>query len=196
MKFAAAKAHILQFLDSRLPADLPYHGLHHTLDVYHAAQRISWAEGVAHEDRLRLLTAALLHDSGFVTTYVEHELAGCNIAKGILPQFGYTEAEIEHICQMIMATRIPQSPLDHLGQILCDADLDYLGRNDFYQIGNTLFREFKEHGVVDDEISWNRLQVNFLSNHQYFTPTARATRSAGKVQHLAEVEAIVAGYAA
>ncbi|MEO1449288.1 MAG: HD domain-containing protein, partial [Bacteroidota bacterium] len=77
MKFAAAKAYILQFLENQLPKGLPYHGLHHTLDVYAATQRLAWAEQVQHADRLLLLTAALLHDAGFVRTYQDHEAAGC-----------------------------------------------------------------------------------------------------------------------
>ena len=57
----------------------------------------------------------------------------------------------EQICGMIMATKIPQSPKNYLEQILCDADLDYLGRDDFYDIGGTLFKELKTYNVLDTE---------------------------------------------
>jgi hypothetical protein len=80
-----------------------------------------------------------------------------------LPSFGYSEADITTICGMIMATRIPQSPANLLESILCDADLDYLGRDDFKKIGQTLFEEFTEYSILHDEQAWNRLQVSFLS---------------------------------
>ena len=47
-----------------------------------------------------------------------------------------------------MATKVPQSPKNHLEEILCDCDLDYLGRDDFEKISNNLFSEWKEHGLV------------------------------------------------
>lgn len=196
MNFTAAKSHIIRLLAQGLPEGLYYHGLHHTLDVVAAADRLATAEQISVHERELLLTAALLHDAGFMNQYEQHEAAGCEIARKVLPQFAYTQEQVTHICDMIMATQIPQSPQDHLGQILCDADLDYLGRNDFFQIGETLYQEFKERGIIQNEESWNRLQVNFLSKHAYFTPTAIATRRAAKINHLQAVEAIVAGYAA
>ena len=63
---------------------------------------------------------------------------------------------------MIMATKIPQSPRNGLEEIICDADLDYLGRDDFYEIGATLFEELKAYNVLQNEREWNRIQVKFL----------------------------------
>ena len=61
----------------------------------------------------------------------------------LLPEFGYSETEIDTICGMILATKFPQQPHNRLEEIMCDADLDYLGRPDFFSIGNTLFEELK-----------------------------------------------------
>ena len=35
------------------------------------------------------------------------------------------------------ATKIPQTPLTKLEEIICDADLDYLGREDFFEISRS-----------------------------------------------------------
>lgn len=61
-------------------------------------------------------------------------------ARQYLPHFGYTGDEIEQVCDIIMATQMPQNPHNHLGQIICDADLDYLGRNDFLSLVKGYFR--------------------------------------------------------
>ncbi|MDA0973125.1 MAG: hypothetical protein O2867_05255 [Bacteroidetes bacterium] len=40
-----------------------------------------------------------------------------------------------------MATKVPQEPKDHLARILCDADLDYLGGDDYDEIAGGLYQE-------------------------------------------------------
>lgn len=191
MDFITAREFIIQKLRQELPANLTYHGLHHTLDVYQAAEEIAQIEGIEGDDLTLLKTAALFHDSGFTRTYQNHEEAGCKIARESLPSFGYSPDQIEKICGMIMATRIPQTPYNHLEKILCDADLYYLGRKDFYSIGNSLFQEFLHQGIVSDEVSWNELQVKFLSSHSYFTETAISKRQAKKAKHLQEVKELL-----
>ncbi|MBL7791346.1 MAG: phosphohydrolase, partial [Saprospiraceae bacterium] len=75
-----------------------------------------------------------------------------------------------------------------------DADLDYLGRPDFYAIGATLFEELKAFNVLHTEEAWNRLQVNFLENHQFFTATNRKRRAPVKASYLRELKILVATY--
>lgn len=196
MNFSAAKSHILYRLQLELPANLYYHGVQHTLDVFEAATEIARGEGITGSSLVLLQTAALYHDCGFLIAYQDHEAAGCMIARQVLPDFGYSHTQVEQICSLIMATRIPQSPNNHLEQILCDADLYYLGTDDFFRIGNLLFREFQEYGILADEEEWNRIQLQFLSSHQYFTATARQRRQSKKVVHLNYVKELVDSYAA
>lgn len=194
MNYQAAKKFILQKLRRELPAVLTYHCYEHTLDVFRVTKELCKAENISKYQTKLAKTAALFHDSGFINVYKEHEEEGCRMVRKYLPGFGYTEAEIEIICGMIMATKIPQSPSTKLEEILCDADLDYLGRKDFYKIGHTLYQEFKTYGVVEDEKGWNRLQVGFLNAHQYFTSTNLNRRAPQKKRFLEKLEKIVAEY--
>ena len=187
MDYAAAKAFILAQLQGSLPYDRTYHSYGHTLDVHRAAIDIARKEGVNGNDLMLLKTAALYHDAGFVRGDVHHEVLSCDIVREALPGFGYTTEEVDRICAMIMATRVPQSPTDQLSGILCDADLDYLGREDFFTIGNHLFRELKEYGILTTERAWNEIQLKFLSEHTYFTETNRRDREPRKQLHLARV---------
>ncbi len=194
MDLVAARRYILDRLDRELPLDLSYHSPQHTRDVVRASLRIGRGEGVSDEELIILETAALYHDSGFLIQIPNHEEIGCTIARQCLPDYGYPASVIDRICEMIMATKIPQSPQSHLAQILCDADLDYLGSGEFYRIGGLLYNELLLHGVVQDAQAWNRMQVRFLEGHSYFTQTAIAERSPMKQVHLEQVRAIVAGY--
>lgn len=194
MNFHAAKAFILDKLDRELSDRLFYHGLHHTLDVLYTAEELCYLEKVSPYDTLLVKTAALFHDSGFTVSNQNHEELGCNIVRTYLPKYDYSASEIEKICGMIMSTKIPQSPKNTLEEIICDADLDYLGREDFYDIGSTLFEELCAHNVLASEQDWNKLQVKFLQKHQFFTPTNQRRRTAKKHRYLKELQGVVSNY--
>jgi uncharacterized protein len=194
MKYRAAKAFILNELKTKLTPNLSYHGVHHTLDVLATTRALCTSEKVGRRDKLLLKTAALFHDVGFTRSVREHERHGCEIARSFLPYFGYQTNDIELICGMIMATKIPQSPQTRLEAILCDADLDYLGRNDFYSIGQTLFEELKSLGILSTEQAWNRLQVNFLTAHRFCTHTNLVLREPVKQLYLNELRHLIATY--
>lgn len=185
MKVSAAEKYILDLLGKELSDTLYYHGLHHVLDVTGAALVLAREEGIEDEESMDLLkTAALFHDSGFINTYKDHEEEGCRIARSALPLFEYTEEQIDKICGMIMATKIPQNPKNQLEQIICDADLDYLGREDFEPIAESLFQELLVRNLITDQNAWNQIQVKFISAHQYHTNSAWLKREAPKQKHL------------
>ncbi|MES2559508.1 MAG: phosphohydrolase [Bacteroidota bacterium] len=194
MELSKAKAYIIKRLEKELHSNLSYHSLHHVLDVEEAALRLADAEGISAYERDLLLTAVVFHDSGFIYQTKDHEERGCAIVREELPQFGYNKVEIEQICGMIMSTKIPQNPQNVLEQIICDADLDYLGREDFWEIGNHLYQELSVYGILSNEQEWNNLQLKFLNSHHYFTRSAIELRQATKQAHLKKIEAIVQSY--
>lgn len=189
MQFEQAGDYILNRLSIELPAHLFYHNIEHTKDVYQAAKRIGEAEGITGDELKLLLTAAYYHDCGFLIKAKGHEEESCRIARETLPGYGYTADQIDRICGMIMATRLPQSPTNHLEEILADADLDNLGRDDFFTISHKLFLENSFFGNVADENEWNLQQMDFIENHQYFTKTAINLRQAKKDVNLGRIKA-------
>jgi hypothetical protein len=182
---------IIKRLKTELPGHLTYHNADHAKDVYDAAKRIGEVEGISGLELSLLLTAAYYHDSGFLIKAKGHEEVSCRIAREALPGYGYTPDEIDQICGMIMATRLPQSPKNHLEEILADADLDNLGRDDFFTISHKLFLENLFFGKVGDENEWNQQQIDFIKNHQYFTKTAINLRQAKKDVNLGRIKAQV-----
>ncbi len=171
IQYKKAEHHIVKLLKEKLSPELYYHGLHHTLDVCRAAEEIAVAEGVTGEDLFVLKTAALFHDAGFIEQYHANEPIGMKMARDILPQYGFSDVHIDMIDKLIMSTQIPQSPTTHLEEIMCDADLDYLGRDDFFEIAHNLFLELKAHGKITSERQWDEIQIPFLNKHNYFTKT-------------------------
>ena len=188
MQYDQVYAFLVNKLEQGLPSYVTYHDVQHTNSVIEAAEHLGIAENVTGEDLILLKTAALYHDAGFLQNHHRHEELSCKIARKQLPGFGYTESQINIICRMILATKLPQSASDHLGQLLCDADLYYLGGDEYVATAEKLFNEFKRNGLVKTHIEWEIKQVEFLSNHRFFTATAIEEREAGKQKNLEQLQ--------
>lgn len=191
MKFEAAKEYILNRLKKELPKDLYYHGIHHTMDVCGAVDQLAMAEQINGEELLLLKTAAVFHDSGFLRQYLNNEPIAVLIAAEKLPSFGYSPEQIKKVGDIILSTCVPQQPSNHIQQIMCDADLDYLGRDDFFEISETLKQEWFAYGLIQSDEEYNEKQLRFFQDHHYFTSTARRIREPKKQQHLLELRAKV-----
>ncbi|MBZ5859258.1 HD domain-containing protein [Flavihumibacter profundi] len=187
--FIAIEKAIIQRLTSGLDPRLTYHNLAHTLDVLDQALRIAVAEKITDPRQLMLIRiAALFHDTGFLFVYKGHEATSCEIMQEAVTGSSLTTGEIDQINGMIMATKIPQSPTCLMEEIICDADLDYLGRDDFSLISNNLKQEFLEYGVIKNELDWDPLQISFFEKHQYFTQSSKLIRAPKKSEHLAKLK--------
>lgn len=188
MDLDGAKSFIIQELRQKLNAGYVYHSIGHTLDVCASAMRLADMEGVVAEERNLLEIAALFHDSGMLETYRDHEQASADMASRILPGFGFTLGDIEKINALIMATRLPQKASGRLEQIICDADLDYLGREDFFVHSMELQLEWNHFGIRRTDLSsWLDIQIKFLGEHNYFTGSAVLLRNRKKAENLNEI---------
>ena len=176
-------------LKRNLAPDLYYHGVHHIHHVLLAADLIAAHEKLNSHDLFLLKVAVLYHDSGFMKSYSDHENVSCDIARADLPGFGLNTEEIEIICEMIRATEIPPQPKTQLEKIIVDADLEYLGTDSFNEISNTLFEEAKIYRNVVSKSDWDKIQVQFLTQHRYYTKFCRQNREPEKRKHLDEVKA-------
>ncbi len=191
IKFKVIQEDILDQLQRNLPSNLYYHNLKHTINVIYIVENIAREEGVDEEEMLLLKCAALFHDAGFMVSYDNNEEIGAKMAAQTLLKYKFSNTQIETVKRLIMATKMPPKPKDQLEKIICDADLDYLGRPDFIPISQNLFRELFERGKINTIEQWNKMQYKFMLSHNYFTTTARKDRDAGKQAVLNELKDMV-----
>jgi len=190
--YDSAIKHALARLRSELPATLFYHSAAHTeRDVLPAVRRLALLDGVKQDERGLLEVAAAYHDIGHIRSPYHHEAIGVEIMAEALPRFGFSPAEIEQVAAMIMATRMPQSPNNHLERLLADADLDSLGRPDFFDTGTALWKELRALGKPRGWKQWLHVQLHFLSVHRYFTATAQALRDEGKQRNIEKLKKMI-----
>jgi uncharacterized protein len=171
-------------LQENLHPDLTYHNAEHTLMVMEWAKELAQKEGVSDREYILIQIAALFHDTGFLVSREEHERRSCEIARHELSQEDFSDEEIEAICGMIMATKIPQTPTNQLERILVDADLYYLGTDKYSKFANQLRDELKSFNPDMSSEDWKSIQIKFLENHRYKTAFAKTHLEPAKMRQL------------
>lgn len=178
MDLTRAKNYITNRLINDLPEELYYHGVHHTFAVVNAIRKLAISEKVNNRsDYNILLTAAYYHDSGFLFQYDNNEIFATNLVSEVLPNFDYSDVEINKINKIILATQSHITPSSLLEKIMCDADHDYIGTTDYHRIAKTLRNELKTQNIIYNDIEWIEVQYKYLTTkHKYYTKTAIRNR--------------------
>lgn len=178
-------AYARSMLTHELDPRLSYHSLAHTeSDVVPATLRFAKMMCISEEETHLLQVAAWYHDIGFVEERDNHELISCRITADVLSDFGFSEAQVKQIQSFILATRLPQTPMTVAEQILADADLNSLGREDFLDTSLALRAEFAAYGTCYNKQDWFLRQQRFLQGHCYFTSAARVLRDRQKKHNI------------
>ncbi|TLX75172.1 HD domain-containing protein [Labilibacter sediminis] len=192
IQFLDIQEEVLDMMEQSLPDKLFYHNIKHTIDVVTEVELIGWAEGLSEEEILILKLAGLFHDAGHVINYDDHELHSTEIARRMLTKYHYSDEILDKVCGLIMATKFPPAPQNILEKVICDSDLDYLGRADFIPVSNMLYEELKVRDLIGSFNEWNEKQLSFIKKHQYFTDTAQNLREVNKNKQIERLERLLA----
>lgn len=191
IRFIHLEEAVLNRLSIELSTNIKYHNAQHTIDVLTQVEILARNEKVNEEELLLLKTAALMHDTGFLTNYHNHEHHSIIIASEVLNNFGYSPEQTKNVNQLISATHPQYEPTSHLECIIKDADLDHLGRADFFNLSELLFNEQKIFNPNIKKDEWLLNQLSFLSNHKYYTSTALKMRQCSKDIHIKTLRQLV-----
>ncbi|WP_373496523.1 HD domain-containing protein [Aquiflexum sp.] len=178
---------VLNQLENGLPKHLTYHNLDHVLDVLDVCNQYIKRNKIKGDDAYLLRIGAIVHDMGFLKSNINHEEEGAEMAAKIMSSLEMDPKHIEIVKGLILATKIPQNPKTELQKIICDSDLDYLGRNDYPEISSRLYLEFKATNIIKTDEDWKNLQISFLTKHDFHTPFAKKYRSPKKQYWLEKI---------
>ena len=172
-----------------LPAGIKFHDINHTLHptkgVVAVANKIAISENISEHDRELLIAAAYFHDTGYIREYEKNEPIAARMAGRILKLIGYKPDEVEKVQKMILATDPAREPKTHVEKILCDADLDNLGREDFFKLDGKLREGRRARGVdVSDDAKWYKGTLEIMKKHQYYTESQKKLREKGKQRNI------------
>ena len=172
-----------------LPSGIKFHDANHTLHpnrgVVAVANRIALSEKISEHDRELVIAAAYFHDTGYIREYDKNEPIAARIAGRILELLDYKPGEIEKVQKMILATDLAKKPKTHLEKILCDADLDNLGREDFFKLDSKLREGRRIRGLdVSDDVKWYKGTLEVMKNHKYYTESQIKLRDEEKQKNM------------
>jgi len=168
-----AEKHVRKIFKTEVNPAYAYHNLQHTLEVVRSVRKMAKkAElSAAHLEILEL--AALFHDLGYCQGHEDHEAKGALLLGAFLRQNNYSESSISVIQSCIQSTKVDVAPDGRLEQMLCDADLHYLGTRMFFERGEVLRKEWENTlDLIYDEPEWLRINYEFLAQHRFYTPEA------------------------
>lgn len=181
----------IEILNSKLSQKLYYHTIDHTFNVLQVINQYIKREKLDGYNAKILRIGALYHDIGFTVSNIDHEKKSCEIAEKYMTAYGFSKKDINSVKGIIIATKIPQNPQNYLEEIMCDADLDYLGRDDFHHLSNQLFKELKAFSDNRSIYEWNKAQIEFLESHHYHTEFAKKNRQPIKEKHIKKLKLLV-----
>jgi len=184
--------YIRALFKDELPGGIKYHDANHTLHpdrgVVAVASRIAISENISEHDRELLIAAAYFHDTGYIREYDKNEPIAARMAGRILKLIGYKPNEIEKIQKMILSTDLAREPKTHVEKILCDADLDHFGREDFFKLDGKIRQGRRARGIdVSDDLKWYKGTLEIITKHQYYTESQKKWREEQKQKNISRL---------
>lgn len=183
---------VTDLLIGKLPKELVFHNLHHTMNVVRGVRRISRKLGMTAVQREILVLAAWFHDVGFIDAYHGHEEVSKSIAATFLRNHNYPLEKLEEVLFCIDATKMPQNPKGLLQEVMCDADLYHLALPEYCHIQKLLLEEWRvvlEKDCSDTE--WTNENLDFIRQHQFWTSYGQTELSKEKRLNIDRCELIL-----
>jgi HD superfamily phosphodiesterase len=183
---SAVRNYVTDLFTHQVNPDFVFHNLEHTEDVVEACSYMADRYRLNDEDRLVLILAAWFHDTGYSKGEATgHENESVKVATAFLIKNNMEDPMIQRVASCIEATRMPQSPVNLIEKILCDADLYHLATDDFKARSQLLKQEQESIlGHKIDKKDWRKNNISFLENHKYFTDYGKEKLEIKKQENL------------
>jgi adenylate cyclase len=173
---------------TKLPESLHFHSLNYARKVYNQSMLLCRSEEIEQEDTLLVKTAALMLFTGLTQEYQNFENRSLVICREILPDFNYSDKQIDQICNLILSTKKPVHPMNRLEKILIDSRMEFIGRPDYTHLIKKLFQELKEAGSKINGQQFKKQQLELLFDFQYYTVAANRLREVSGTDQMSNLE--------
>lgn len=190
------RAHAATLFHAKKDDRLIYHNLQHTEQVVKAVVKIANHYQLSDQDFFIVSAAAWFHDTGYLTSFDQHEARGADSAKEFLNTKGLDPAVTAQVVNCILATKMPQHPVSLLEQIVCDADLFHLGGDNFKERNKLMRKEVEAYFHKDvDKNDWRLKTIALFEGHHYHTEYCQDLLTAKKALNLRELKEKATGEA-
>ena len=183
-----AARYVTEYYHGHKDRNLVYHDLEHTERVVYAAEKISRRSAIPERMVELAVISAWFHDIGYLVDPKDHEALSAHQAEEFLITRGVAAEDIQEVKSAILATRVPQSPSNLLGRILCDADLYTLAEDNLLDHTRKLYQErVNLNGSFMEFSEFLALTLDFMKNHTYLTDCGREILTPMKVKNMEKI---------
>ncbi|MCA1747928.1 MAG: hypothetical protein LC655_09540, partial [Bacteroidales bacterium] len=144
--------------------------------VYNQTELLGRSENISDDEMLLARAAAILLFSGLSEAYENFENRSAEIARSILPEFGFDQRQTERVSNLILATKEPFLPQNNIEAVLIDARMEFIGRVDYLTQVKLLYLEMKNMMKDFSKEKFIRKQMALIKEFNYFTLAAQRLR--------------------
>ena len=182
-----SEKYVSSLLNDKLDHHFMYHSLSHTQRVVAATKEIIEGEQIPEDDAHKLIVAAWFHDTGYTESKTNHEEHSVGIVKTFLKEHKASDAFIDEVSHLIMATKMDYEPLNHYEKVIRDADSAHFKDKDYSSVSELLRREWElSMDKTYSDIGWIEENIMFFTKyHRYYTEYALENWQSGKDKNLA-----------
>jgi len=184
----SAEEYARVFFEQHISDKYTYHNLQHTINVVNAVKEICAQEDLGTEIEESLEIAAWFHDMGYDQGAEGHEQRSAEYATKFLTERGFSKERIDTICACILATKYPQVPTTLVEKILCDADLNHLGKDTYWDRCGKVRQELAlVKDLIMNEQEWIDFELEFMKNHKFHTTVGQNAYEKNKNKHIKQL---------
>lgn len=184
-----ASYYVIEQFENKFPKGITYHDLSHTTEAVQAAKIIGENSGINAVQFEILLLAAWFHDIGYKEDYNDHEERSAKLSSEFLTEHNYPSDSIDMIIRIILSTKLPHKPANLLEEIMCDSDICYIGKKEFYIRSQVLRVEWENMlGKKFSDLEWIRMNIDFLMKNKFHTKYAKSLYDDHRKENLAKLQ--------
>ncbi len=166
--------YVNDYYNNHFGAQYSFHNYNRTLNIVRHCDALAVRMQLNSQDVKLNHLAAWFVELGYTSNYDEPQEAAVSLARDYFKTTGAVDEIMQQIEDSILATREPQQPVSIASQVLCDARMYHLGSKGAAEHLDALREEYA--AVANKEYTdqeWLAKNITFISNHFYFTTSAR-----------------------
>ena len=177
--------YVEQFWNDNQNESLVYHNYEYTKGVVAAAEEIIANTEAEETDQEAALLAAWLHATGCTQNYENYLEESNKIAKAFLSKEDVATEKIDRVIETIAALKSPNQAESLAAQILCDAVLYPVAKNNFLEQAVKVRKEQElMTGTVKSNTEWLQGLVKSVIERNFQTPYGKEVLEKGKDKNL------------
>jgi predicted metal-dependent HD superfamily phosphohydrolase len=152
-----------------------FHHYNRTMNIVRNCDALAVSMDLGKQELKLAHLASWFLELGYYQDYQDYQPKSVELARQFFKSKELEDGVFEKIEECILSTRVPQQPVSVISQLVCDASMYHLAEKDAVQHADALRAEYEAiAGKVFTDEEWLNENIRIISNHFYFTSSARS----------------------